>query len=97
MNFKWHPGALLDFEEAVQYYQQQEIGLDNRFVASVEAAIDSLTKSPNMWPMFDPPARRRLTDVFPYAVVYLETDHYLVIVAIMHESRQPGYWRDRLE
>jgi hypothetical protein len=49
-----------------------------------------------MWPILDDDVRRRVTDVFPYSIVYLEFDQFLVIIAVMHNSREPGYWKDRL-
>lgn len=39
--------------------------------------------------------RRQLLKKFPYAVVYLELDAEIVIVAIAHGHEKPGYWRDR--
>ncbi len=43
-----------------------------------------------------PPGVRRLgLRTFPYHLVYVE-DPRLVIVAVAHMSRRPGYWRQRL-
>jgi hypothetical protein len=40
--------------------------------------------------------RRCLVHVFPYAVLFsIEPDHVLII-AITHCSREPGYWRHRI-
>ena len=33
---------------------------------------------------------------FPYAVVYLELVDEIVVVAIAHSHRKPGYWRGRI-
>jgi len=46
--------------------------------------------------MFDSPARRHLSTVFPHLVVYLDQPDRVWIVAVMHGRRQPGYWRERL-
>lgn len=34
--------------------------------------------------------------VFPYQVLYTIEADYILIVAIAHGKRQPGYWRHRL-
>lgn len=39
--------------------------------------------------------RRRLTPVFPYAVLYTVEDTHVLILAVMHCHRKPGYWRKR--
>jgi hypothetical protein len=37
-----------------------------------------------------------LTHVFPHGILYtIEQDHILIL-AVMHCSREPGYWRYRL-
>jgi toxin ParE1/3/4 len=36
------------------------------------------------------------TRVFPYAVRYTIEADYILIVAIAHGKRQPGYWLHRL-
>jgi plasmid stabilization system protein ParE len=46
--------------------------------------------------MFDPPARRRFSTVFPYSVVYLDKPDRIWIVAVMHGKQPPGYWRERM-
>ncbi|MFO0453014.1 MAG: hypothetical protein ACK52I_30875 [Pseudomonadota bacterium] len=36
-----------------------------------------------------------LNDGFPYSVVYVERDGALLVVAVAHGARRPGYWRQR--
>jgi hypothetical protein len=33
---------------------------------------------------------------FPYAIVFIELDDEIRVLAIAHGKRQPGYWRARL-
>ena len=33
---------------------------------------------------------------FPYRVVYFVAGEQLVVVAVAHTKRRPGYWRDRV-
>ena len=42
-------------------------------------------------------ARMRKTQRFPYGVVYVPETDRIVIVAGMHGSRRPGYWKNRLK
>lgn len=40
--------------------------------------------------------RRVLLDVFPYAVIYIERDDEVHVLAFAHLKRRPLYWRRRL-
>ena len=33
---------------------------------------------------------------FPYQVVFIELKKYIRVLAVAHERRRPGYWRERL-
>lgn len=93
---KFHPEALAEYESSVEYYESVQVGLGARFIGSVEAALDSILESPTTWPFLNSDIRRRLTRVFPYAVLYsIESDHVL-IVAIMQCHQNPGYWQSRV-
>ena len=45
----------------------------------------------------DLPVRRLAVTRFPYHVIYLEPAEALRILAIAHDRRKPGYWKDRLK
>ncbi|MEI9896346.1 MAG: type II toxin-antitoxin system RelE/ParE family toxin [Chthoniobacter sp.] len=97
MRHEFHPEALEEFEEAAHYYADCQEGLEWRFVAAVENAIGRITETPERWPVFEEDVRRYLTRVFPYAILYtIEPESYVLIVAVMHCRREPGYWRHRL-
>jgi len=42
------------------------------------------------------PVRRALVNRFPYGVLYVDDHSELLIVAIMHLHREPGYWESRV-
>jgi toxin ParE1/3/4 len=37
-----------------------------------------------------------VTHVFPYAVLYTIEPTFILIVAVMHCAREPGYWKTRI-
>lgn len=89
--------AFAEYEEAARYYSAQEYDLDLRFIASVEDAIATICEAPERWRVFaGGEVRRAFTRVFPYSILYtIESDHVLVI-AVAHFRREPGYWQHRL-
>jgi plasmid stabilization system protein ParE len=91
------PEADEEFAEAVRHYSEIDPELGVRFYREMERLIRDVCISPERFFMFNPPVRRRLSTVFPYAVVYVEKPDGVWIVAVMHTGRKPGYWRSRLE
>ena len=96
MRYEFQPEALEEYEEAARYFAERQAGLELRFIESVENAIVRILESPHAWRVFDGEIRRCLTHVFPYAVLYTVEPEYVLIIAVMHCSREPGYWRHRV-
>lgn len=40
--------------------------------------------------------KRLVLKRFPYDVVVLEFPEEIIVVAVVHHSRRPGYWRKRM-
>ena len=93
----FHPKAEEEYTEAARYYSGVQAELGGRFYDEMERLIREVRSQPMRFWMFDPPVRRHLSTVFPYAVVYLEQPDRIWVVALMHCKRKPGYWRQRLE
>ncbi|MDA1107849.1 MAG: type II toxin-antitoxin system RelE/ParE family toxin [Proteobacteria bacterium] len=97
MRLEFHPQALAEFEQAALYYEEHQPGLGFRFYASVEAALQSIVEAPVQWPILNQDIRRCLTRIFPYAVLYTVEPEYVLVVAVMHCHRKPGYWLARIQ
>ncbi len=95
MNWSFHPEALEEYQQATLYYDERRRGLGTRFVLEVESAIHKLLQHPKRYPSIDDGIRRCLLRTFPYGVLYSIEPEFVLIVAIMHSSREPGYWKDR--
>lgn len=96
MRHAFHPEALLEFEEAVQFYKQRGRNLGRRFAREIRTTIAKITATPDRWRILEEDVRRCLVRVFPYALLYTIEEDHILIVAIMHGRRRPGYWRHRL-
>lgn len=96
MKFDFHPDALREYEDAVSYYEGRQAGLGERFILAIEDAFESIRLAPERWPVLEQDVRRRLTRVFPYAVLYSVEEDSILVLAIMHCRRKPGYWRKRV-
>lgn len=95
MTYEFHPEALAEYEAAARFYHRRQAGLELRFMASVERALEQLVATPTRWRLFEDDVRCHRVSVFPYAVLYTIESDYVLIVAVMHGRRAPGYWRAR--
>jgi toxin ParE1/3/4 len=95
MTFDFHPEALAELSHAAGYYAEQSLGLELRFLAEVERAVDRISDDPERWRTFAGDVRRVLVHVFPFSVLYSIQNEAVVVIAVMHLSRQPGYWKSR--
>jgi plasmid stabilization system protein ParE len=97
MRYEFHPAALEEYREAALWYSDRDQNVALRFVACIEDAILRVVESPQRWRVIDEDIRRCLTHVFPYAILYTIEDDFILVVAVMHVSREPGYWNERIE
>ena len=96
MRYEFHPEALEEYQEAVNWYAERGTPVALRFVEAVEEAVSKVAEAPERWRILEEDVRRCLTRVFPYGILYTIEPEFVLIVAVMHCSREPGYWRQRL-
>jgi toxin ParE1/3/4 len=98
--FSFHPEALFEFAEASNYYLSvSPPNVAEGFALTVEAAIRSLLLDPTRCRVIEAPEiRRYLLKRFPFFIYYRWESQFerITIYAVMHCSREPGYWRKRL-
>ena len=92
----FHPSAVAEYADAAEYYSTIDPELSGRFYDEIEGLIEDVRRHPDRFRIFDGDARRHFSDVFPYAVIYLDEPDRIWIVAVMHMHREPGYWKTRL-
>jgi toxin ParE1/3/4 len=94
--------ALVEYEDAIEYYERAQSGLGDTFIRDVEEVLALTLEFPEMGaPVADTPpelnVRRRIVQRFGVEVDYVTADEELIVLAIFHCKRRPGYWRDRLD
>ena len=87
--------------EAAAWYEHERVGLGQEFVRALDTALDLLEEEIiPLIPMSGAGDRQRVKRIilkrFPYDIVVLERPDEVLIVAVAHHSRRPGYWRHRL-
>ena len=89
--------ALEEAEDAARWYAERSLTAAALFSEEIDAAVRAIEQAPVAWPGCDHGTRRFLLRRFPYNVVYRVEPGHVVIIAIAHAHRRPGYWTDRLE
>jgi toxin ParE1/3/4 len=92
----FHPEALSEFLSSVSYYQAKAHGLGESFADYIQGAIDQIRKNPVIGSNYEAGTRKIVLRRFPFSIVYDESNSAeIIIVAIIHHRRKPGYWKER--
>jgi plasmid stabilization system protein ParE len=94
--YRFHPLAWQELEEADSWYfsHSYEVSLD--FLKDLHAAVEDIALAPHRWPTYLHGTRRLVIQRFPFSVIYLDDSDLITIIAVAHSKRKPGYWKDRL-
>ena len=88
--------AQLELDEAVAHYNAESPGLGHAFVLETMAAIERIRRFPQAWHPLGAEVRRCRLRRFPYGLIYSQEADGILVLAVAHTHREPGYWRDRL-
>jgi plasmid stabilization system protein ParE len=94
--FAFHPEARAELLDAKTYYDAESPDLGDRFAASVESMVAEVCRAPQRYRFVRRPVRRHFERPFPYALLYVDEPEIVLILAVAHFKRRPGYWLHRL-
>jgi|ERR1700683_2539170 toxin ParE1/3/4 len=94
--YRLHRLAWQEIEGADDWYSQRSADASFRFIAAISGAFDDISQAPRRWPKYLHGTRRLVLQRFPFPVVYLDDANVVNVVAVAHNKRRPGYWKDRL-
>jgi len=97
MTFDFHPDARAEYLSSIAYYEAEKVGLGAEFAQEVEAAIQLILTYPSACPTMGNVVRRCMLRRFPYGIIYTTLDECILIIAVAHAKRPPGYWQSRQE
>jgi plasmid stabilization system protein ParE len=85
----------LDVEAAFEWYENERAGLGVEFLNELRAAYNRIAEGPLKYQELRGAIRRALLRRFPYAVYFAVEADVVVIVAVLHASRDPAEWQRR--
>ncbi|MFM2311189.1 MAG: hypothetical protein RLZZ04_465 [Cyanobacteriota bacterium] len=95
MRYVFHPEALNEYTETVKYYKEQRVEVAQAFINAIEDTVYRIRESPTRYAVIDDDVRRCMARRFPYGILYTIEPNYILILAVMHCSQKPGYWKSR--
>jgi len=96
MTYSFHPDAEIEFNQAIDYYEECQNDLGLAFAEEVYASIQRIMLFPKAWESLDHSNRRCLTNRFPFGVIYYQKNQEIIILAVMGLHRKPNYWKERI-
>jgi hypothetical protein len=97
MKYSFHPLALAELNEAIDYYEELQTGLGLEFAKEIFSSTQRIIGFPSAWSSLSQNTRRCLVNRFPYGIIYQILDNEILIIAIMQLNRKPSYWENREE
>ena len=88
--------ARRDLEEGYGFYDMQEAGLGDYFLASLKADIEGLRVSAGVHRIAHGDYHRLLWRTFPFAVYYTFASNTVTVYAVVDCRRDPAWIRGRL-
>jgi toxin ParE1/3/4 len=76
----------------IDFYDGKALGLGAEFVEELDRIFEVIRANPHVGTPFAEAARRILLRRFPFGLVYSIEADAVVIHALAHQRRKPGYW-----
>jgi hypothetical protein len=90
-----HPQAIREARAARRWYAQRSVLVAQQFVAELDRAVVQVTSAPQSLPSYLHGTRVCRLRRFPYLLVFIERPASVLVIAIAHARRRPGYWSRR--
>lgn len=84
-----------EFTNALLWYAERDVDVANRFDLDFAAAIVSIASDPERLPSCDDRHRFFLMRGFPYQIIFRVETECVIVIAVAHAKRDPGYWSER--
>ena len=85
-----------EMTEAALFYDAASRQLGSDFLNDIQKAIDRVREFPQVGEAIASGLRRTLLQRFPFSLIYALDENVIVVVAVAHHGRRPGYWQSQV-
>jgi plasmid stabilization system protein ParE len=96
MRVRLHPEARAELREARKWYYERSPLSATAFAHAVDNGVSRIVGAPTQYPLAEHGTRKLVLQRFPFNIFYLLGESEIVIVAVAHQKRRPGYWSSRM-
>lgn len=89
---KFSSRALREIGAAQEWYELQNPGLGEEFLAAMELQLKRLEQAPLLYADVIPNVRRALLPRFPYGLFYAVRGNLVHVLAVLHDASNPSRW-----
>jgi toxin ParE1/3/4 len=94
-SIRYHQAAGDEVLTEVGYLENQAAGLGRLLLSEIRRAERILSRFPQAAQEIEPGIRRYVLPKFRYSLIYSIEEAGVLILALAHHSRRPGYWVGR--
>jgi len=87
--------AKQDLQDAFQYYQSCLPNLGHEFLLCIDAEMHAIQRMPQRYRLVFKSIRRAVIRRFPFCIYFVESEHLISIIAVLHVRRAPDNWQRR--
>lgn len=95
-SYRLLPVAEKELQDAAQFYNDDRPGFGDQLIEEFEVLMERLGRHPESGPRISRRLRTAHLNDFRYSVIYRVEDEEILVVAVAHQSRKPGYWKGRI-
>lgn len=90
-----HASARDETNETTRWYAARSTNAGQRFRDEILTSLRKAASSPLLFPAYLHDTRRIFLRRFPYFIVFLDQPEEIIVLAVAHAKRRPGFWQKR--
>ena len=90
------PPSDKELDDAIEYYNDQQIDLGDNFYKEFIKTTDLIDKFPKTWKKVGRSTHKINIKRFPYLILYVIDGNNILITCIAHQHRNPTYYIERI-
>ena len=95
MIIRLHADARAELREARKWYLDRSPLTAMAFAHTIDNAVSAIARAPSAYPPAEYGTRKLVLQRFPFNIFFRESEEEIVIIAVSHQKRRPGYWSRR--
>ena len=95
MRVRFQRLARREMYRAAAWYEREAPGTGEDLLLEIASTLRSIAAHPNLGRPFDSEVRAFGVRRYPYRIVYYPTPDAILVIAVAHNKRRPGYWMRR--